>query len=118
MALGMEVRLGPGHIVLDGDPALLPIKGDRAPTIFGPFPLWPNGWMHQDATWYGGRPLPRRLCVRWEPVPLPENGAEPQIVGPCILWPNGMDGSRRHLVRKYGLGPDDIVYDGDLAPLP
>ena len=50
IALGMEVGLGPGHIVLDGDPA--------DPPIFRPF-LWPNGWMHQDATWYGGRPQPR-----------------------------------------------------------
>ena len=30
MALGMEVGLGPGHIVLDGDPAALPQKGGRA----------------------------------------------------------------------------------------
>jgi len=27
MALGMEVDLGAGHIVLDGDPAALPKKG-------------------------------------------------------------------------------------------
>jgi len=27
MKLGMEVGLGPGHIVLDGDPAPLPPKG-------------------------------------------------------------------------------------------
>ena len=27
MALGTEVGLGPGHIVLDGDPALLPKRG-------------------------------------------------------------------------------------------
>jgi len=27
MALGMDVGLGPGHIVLDGDPAPLPKKG-------------------------------------------------------------------------------------------
>jgi len=27
MALGMEVGLGPGHIVLDGDPAPLAKKG-------------------------------------------------------------------------------------------
>ena len=26
----MEAGLGPGHIVLDGDPAPLPQKGDRA----------------------------------------------------------------------------------------
>jgi len=25
--------------------------------------LWPNGWMDQDATWYGGRPRPRTHCV-------------------------------------------------------
>jgi len=28
MALGVEVGLGPSHTVLDGDPALLPPKGD------------------------------------------------------------------------------------------
>jgi len=33
--------------------------------------LWPNGWMHQDTTWYGGRPQPRRHCVRWDPSALP-----------------------------------------------
>jgi len=31
MALGMEVGLGPGHIVLDGNPAPLVKKGDRPP---------------------------------------------------------------------------------------
>jgi len=54
-----------------------PQKGSRAPSpIFGPFLLWPNGWMHQDATWYGARPQPRVLCVRWGPSPLPKKGAE------------------------------------------
>ena len=32
--------------------------------IFGPYLLRPNGCMGQDATWYGGRPRPRRLCVK------------------------------------------------------
>ena len=46
--------------------------------------------MHQDATWYGGRPQPRGLCVRWGPgTPLPKKEAEPSpIFGPCLLWPN------------------------------
>jgi len=26
------------------------------PLIFGPYLLWPNVWMDQDVTWYGGRP--------------------------------------------------------------
>jgi len=61
MPVGMEQGLSPGDFVLDGDPAL----------IFGPFLLWPNGCMHQDDTWYGGRPQPRGLCVRWGPSPSP-----------------------------------------------
>ena len=60
MALGMEVGLGSGHNVLDGDPDPLPKTGAEPP-IFGPFLLRLNGWMHQDATWYGGRPQPRGL---------------------------------------------------------
>jgi len=36
MALGVEVGLGPGHIVLDRDPGSLPKKGDIAPPNFPP----------------------------------------------------------------------------------
>jgi len=43
MALGTEVGLGPSH------PAPLPKKGAELSPIFGPFLLWPKGWMHQDA---------------------------------------------------------------------
>ena len=61
MALGTDVGLGPVHIVLDGDTASL--RNKRAePPIFGPSLLWPNNWMHQGATCFGGRPQPRRLC--------------------------------------------------------
>jgi len=49
MPLGVEVGLGPGHNVLDGAQLFLP-KGAQPP-IFGPYLLWPNGWMDQDATW-------------------------------------------------------------------
>jgi len=92
--LAWRCGLGPSHIVLDGDPAPLPQKGDRAPpvfAIFGPFLLSPNGWMHQDATWYGGRPRPRRLCVQWGPI-YPQFRGHTQhypVFGPCLLWPNG-----------------------------
>ena len=36
--------------------------------------LWPNGWMDQDATWYGGRPQPRIYCIRWGPSSPTERG--------------------------------------------
>jgi len=61
MPLGTEVGLGPGHIVLDGHPALLMERGIAAPTFVvyrrrqtcvhksrGPCLLWPNSWMNQD----------------------------------------------------------------------
>jgi len=65
MKLGMQVGLSPGHIVLDGDPSPPPPKRHSLHPIFRPYLLWPNfGCMDQDATWYGARPQPRRLCVR------------------------------------------------------
>ena len=62
MSLGMELGLGPGDFLLDGDPASPPQKGGGAPQIFGPCLLWPNSWMDQDGTWHGGKPQPRRPC--------------------------------------------------------
>jgi len=61
--LGMEVGLGPGQIVLDGDPAL---QGAQQPH-FSTRLLWPNGWIDQDATWCRGGPRPTRHCIRWGP---------------------------------------------------
>jgi len=49
-ALGTEVGLSPGHMVLHGDPAPLPKKGRSPIPNFGPFLLWPKGWMHQHDT--------------------------------------------------------------------
>jgi len=62
MALGVDVGLGPGYIVLDADPAPPLLKGHSLPPVSGPCLLWPNGWMDQDATWYGGKPQPGRRC--------------------------------------------------------
>jgi len=36
MSLGMELGLGPGDFVLDGDPALPPQKGAEPPPNFQP----------------------------------------------------------------------------------
>jgi len=45
MKLDMEVGLGlgPGHVVLDRDPA--PPRRAQQPPIFGTCLLWPNGCM-------------------------------------------------------------------------
>jgi len=89
MALGTEVGLGPGHIVLDGDPVPHPKRGWSPSPIFGPFLLWPNSWMHEDAT-----------------SPPPKN---PQFLAASIKMPLGTE---------VGFSPDGIVLDGDPAPLP
>ena len=75
MKLSLQVGIGPGHIVLDGDPALLPKGAQLSAHIC----LRPNGCMDQDVTWYGARPWPRRLCVKWGPRSLLcKMGAEPR----------------------------------------
>ena len=75
VSLGMEVGLDPSDIVLHGDPGPLSPKGGR---IFGPCLPWPNRWMDQDATWYGGRPRPWPHCARWGSS-LPQKGYIPQF---------------------------------------
>jgi len=72
MPFGVEVGLGPGDFVLDGVPAP-PMKGAQPP-VFGPCLLWPNGWMDEDATWYGSSPRSLPHCVRRGPSSPPRKG--------------------------------------------
>jgi len=95
MQLGMEVGLSPGDLVLDGDPLASPKMG-RSPPIFGPCLLQPNGYIDQDATWYGDRTPPRRYCVRWGPsCPPPKKGRSflPNF-RPMSIVTKRLDGSR------------------------
>jgi len=51
MPLGMEVGLGPGDFVFDGDPAI-PEKRTHPPRPnFWPMSIVANGWMDEAATW-------------------------------------------------------------------
>ena len=107
MPLGVKVGLGPGHIVVDRDPAPLPEKGAQPP-IFGPCLLWPNGWMDQDATWYhGGRPRPRPQCARWGPSFPPK---QPPIFWPISVMAKWMDKSRCHLVQRQASAQATLYY--------
>jgi len=47
-------RPQPRRLCVGWGPSPLPLKGAEPPSpIFGLFLLWPNGCMHQNATWYG-----------------------------------------------------------------
>jgi len=104
MALRMEVGLGPGHIVLDGDRSPLQKRG-QSPPIFGPFLLWSNGCMEQDATWYGGTPRPKRHSVRWGPSSPSLKGAQPPNFWRMSVVAKWLDGLRCPIATWYGGRP-------------
>jgi len=111
MPLGMEVGLGPGNFVLDGDPAPLLKKGAEPPNFRSMFTV-AKRLDGSRRTWHGGRPQPKRLCVRWGPSPLPINGAEP----PSNFRP--IPGAKMPLHIEVGLSPGDFVLDSNPAPPP
>jgi len=117
MPLGMEVGLGPGDFVLDGDPAPLPKKGAEPPQISAHVYC---GQMAGQIKMVLGMEVglsPGDVMLDGDPA-LPKKGAEPppqfsahfycgQTAG-CIKIPLGLE---------VGLSPGNIVLDGDPAPL-
>ena len=86
MALGMEVGLGPGHIVLDGDTAPLPKKGRALPQFSA------HVYCGQTAGWIK-TPLgtevdlgPGHFVLDGFP-PIGERGTADPSFFPCLLWP-------------------------------
>jgi len=86
--LGMEVCLGPDHIVLDGNPASPPQKKGAQPQFL----------VHVCCGQTAGRiKMPRGMEVGLspgyigldgEPVPPTKRHSSPPLFGPCLLWPN------------------------------
>jgi len=90
MKHGMQVDLGPGHIVLDGDPAPPHSK------VHSPSQCSANICCGQMAAWIK-MPLgmevglgPGDFLLDGDHAPLSQKGAEPlpQIFSPRLLWPN------------------------------
>ena len=89
MTTGMEVGLGPGHTVLECNPAPPP-QNRHSPPIFCPCLLWPNDWIDQDATWHGDRPWPRPN----------KKGHSPHYFRTMSVVAKGLHGLGYHSVRK------------------
>jgi len=111
----MEVGLGPGDFVFAGDQLLPQKKGHDPNPVFAPCLLWPNGWMDQDATWYGSKPRSRRRCVRWGCSSIPLKGTHPPVsarvcCGQTAGW------MKTPLGTEVDLGQGHIVLDGDAHP--
>jgi len=72
------------------------IKGHSSP-IFGPYLLWPNGWMDQEATWYGVGIGPGDMALdRDSAFPPQKLGTAPNFQ-PMSIVAKRLDGSRCHL---------------------
>ena len=100
MPLDMEVGLGTGDIVLHGDSAPLPKKGDTAAPNF-----WPMYCGHR-AGWIK-MPLgteeclvPGHIVLGWNPAPPRERGTAPPNFWPLSIVAKRLDGSRCQLVRR------------------
>ena len=103
--LGMEVGLSAGRHCVRWGPSSPSPKGAQPPQFsahiccgqmaawikmsLGMELLWLNGWMDEAGTWYGGRPQPTTLCVRW--------GRSPPNFRPMFIVAKWLDGSRWHL---------------------
>ena len=117
MKLCTQVGLGPGHtLMLDADPGPLPKRG-TAP-YFRPISVV-SKWLDRSRCHLVGigRPRPKRHCVRWDPGPPRQKGAEPQF--PAHVYCAQTAGYiKMPLGMEVGLSQGDFVFDGDPAHSP
>jgi len=109
------IGLGPGDIVLDGDPAAPHQKG-ADPPIFCPRLLWPNGCVDQYATCTEVGLGLRDIVLYGDQAPPPLKGSSPhpQLLanvrcGQTAAW------TKMPLGMEIDLGPGDFLFDGDAA---
>ena len=84
MALGMEVGLGPGHIVLDGDPAPFPKGGRGAQFLAHVYRGQTAGCIKMSLGMEVGLGS-GHIVLDGDPAPPPKWGHSPQFSGPCLL---------------------------------
>ena len=88
MLLGMEVGLSPGDSVRWGPSYPQNTGHTHYQPVFGPYLLWPDGWMDEDATGTEVDLGPGHIVLVGVPA-LHETGtaAPPHDrFGPCLLW--------------------------------
>jgi len=113
MPLGMEVGLGPATLCLRGTQLPTEKKAHPPHPIFGPCLLWSNGWMDQDATWYGGKPWPRQHCVKWgRSSPSPKRRHSPPQFSVHVYCGQMAEWMKMPLGTEVDLGPGHAVLDG------
>ena len=112
MKLGMQVCFGPGHIVLDGDPAPPPPKWHSIKMPLGTdVDLSP-----EDFVLDGDHGYKISYNHDGDPVPLPKKGAEPPKFSAHVYCGQTAGWIKMPLGTKVGLSPGDSVLDGAGSP--
>jgi len=117
--LGTGVGLGPGNIVLDGDPdPAAPKKtgAQHSPILGHVYSGQRVGWIKMILGTEVGLG-PGHIMLDGDPAPLPKEGTAPKCLahaccGQTTEW------IKMPLGIEVGLGPGDAVLDGDPAPSP
>jgi len=86
MPLGMEVGFGPGHIMLDWDPA--PHKKGESPQFSAHVRCGHTAGCIKMPLGAKVGFRPGHIVLDGDPA-FPRKGHSPPIFGPCLLWPNG-----------------------------
>jgi len=88
LPLGMEVDLGPGHIVLGGDPAF-PLEKRHIPHFLSRVYFGQTaGWIKMPLGTVVGLGQ-RHIVVDGDPAPPQKGHTRPATFGPCLMPPNG-----------------------------
>ena len=104
VVVGIEVGLGPGDFVLDGDPAPPPKKGEQ-PRQFSAYV-----YCGQMAAWIKmpfGRKVgldPRDIVLDGDPADPPQKGGRVPNFWPISIVAKRLDASKCHLVRRQVSG--------------
>ena len=90
MKLGVQVGLGPGHNVLDGDPGPLSQKGGGGPQFSAHICCGlMTAWIEMPLGMEVGLG-PGHIVLDGEPVGTQRPRTSPSpLFGACLLWPNG-----------------------------
>ena len=119
MKLGTQVGLGPGHIVLDGDPAPPPPKGHSRPQFSahvccGQMAAWIKMSIGMELRLGSGD-----FVLDGDPAPPPKRGAKPPPKFSAHVYCGQTAGWIKLILgMDVGLSPGVFVLDGDPAPLP
>jgi len=118
MKLGMQVGLGPGHIVLDWDSDELPLpqKGAKPPPNFRPISVVAK-WLDGSRCHLVGLNQ-SDIVLAGDPAPPPQKESRAPPIFGHVYCGQAAGWIKMPLGMEVSLGPGHIVLDGDPAPPP